>query len=303
MIRFPRLLHTSVLSLALSAVSVNCSTAQEWRPVPAGGKFNISGIALAAQEAGRDSFLVVQDSKKPDEDRIGLVTVEGDGAPEYRPLAWPAHVQLPRDLEGVTGVPGSPRTFLALDSNGRVYRLELNDNGSTPALTANFELPQAVDNPNYEGLCIQKVGDQLLAAWAHRGRDLDPAVLCWSALELTEKGATFGPVTSQTLTIPWPAVSEVRHVSDLKVDPAGVLYTSAASDPGNYGPFESGVYAAGVFTPQEDAFVFRRNEEPSRLQVSRYNKIEALELVPGPRGGLVLGSDDESVGGAIRVGW
>lgn len=277
--------------------------AQEWLPVPAGGKFNVSGMALFQQEAGRVSFLVVLDNKGKEEDRAGIVTLERDEAPRYQPLAWPAGEKLPFDLESATRVPDAAGEFLVSESRGQVYHLKLDQTGSTASLSLvrTFSLPRVAPRADYEGFAVQRFGKELLAVWAHRGADADPAVVAWSTLDL-ENGKV-GKVKTRDFSVPWPARSEVRHISDLKVDSSGVLFVTSASDPGNYGPFQSAAWVAGNFSPYEDGFTFRENQDPVLVQRSRSNKAEALELLPGHPRGLVLGSDDEIMGGAVWPGW
>lgn len=301
MIRPYQLILLFAITLAFILNSFPLFGGQNWRLVAGGKRFNISGMAFIDQKNGRTSFLVVQDHKHSRDGRAGLLTISRSGTPHYQPVAWPENLVLPHDLEALSTVPGRNHQFLAADSDGTVYHVALNETRTALSLIARFEFPSIMEEPNYEGFSVQQIEDQLLAVWASRGRNEEPALLAWSTLDLTSR--KFGQVTTQTLTAPWPVAAEVRHISDLKVDNAGTLYTAATSDPGNSGPFQSAAYASGTFSPAKEGFTFRPNPIPLRLKVARHNKAEAIELVPGAHGGLVLGSDDENVGGSIDLGW
>ncbi len=66
----------------------------------------------------------------------------------------------------------------------------------------------------------------------------------------------------------------VRHVSDLKVDPAGVLFIAAATDPGDDGPFQSAVYVAGVFDVDDTGVALRQNSQLVSLSRFDAHKVE-----------------------------
>lgn len=274
--------------------------AGEWRPVKEGKPYGISGIALVRQQGDLSSFLVVHDNKLPDQGRLALVDIAGGGQPEYTPLQWPAEVEMPIDLEALTVVPGAgPPTFMAVGSRGRVYHLELNADNSLSVLKI-FDLPNLPPGSNLEGFALQYIDEMLLAVYGHRGAGREPGVIYWGVLdlaayELSQQGST-------TLEVPWP-VGSVRHVSDLKVDPAGVVFVSSARDNGDDGPFESAIYAVGVFAGGDRQIQFRQNPSLTPLYRFDSHKIEALELVPGETGGLIVGSDDENMGGSLFPSW
>ena len=67
-------------------------------------------------------------------------------------------------------------------------------------------------------------------------------------------------------------------------------------------------YALGVAEQfltlaSDESVLFHANPRLTRLSVTEQHKIEALALWPGAGGALVLGSDDEASGGAVRIGW
>jgi hypothetical protein len=286
--------------------------AQEWRPVGGGILQGISGMALVAQHrAGattptRTTYLVVHDNKKKEEARLALVTIQGDGPPQYRALPWPGS-NPPVDLEALTSVPGQAGSFMAVASAGTIYHIRLNATRTAVALVKVLNLPNVPKGSNFEGFALQSIGGVILAVWADRGADKRPAILYWSRLDLiTYK---FSPVGSLPLRAPWPLstqaapAAEVRHVSDLKVDATGALFVSSASDPGDDGPFQSALYLAGVFSINRDQITVRLSPNPLLLGRFSYHKIEAVDLVPGSNGGIVFATDDENMGSSIYPDW
>lgn len=274
---------------------------QEWRPVRGGIPFNISGMSLLTQQNGSDSFLIVHDNKQQDLGRLAIITIKGEESPQYFPVKWPSDTPLPIDLESLTAVHETPEpTFMAASSAGKVYHFRLDASKQTISILKVFNLPNVPQGSNLEGFAVQKVDGRLLAVWAHRGQDNDPAVLYWGQLDLNTYQIT--PMGSTKLKVPFP-VSAVRHISDLKVDLAGVLFISCATDNGDDGPFESAVYVAGAFGIREQQIAFQQNTQLVPLYRFKYHKVEAIELVPGQTGGLILGSDDENMGGSVYLNW
>jgi hypothetical protein len=98
--------------------------------------------------------------------------------------------------------------------------------------------------------------------------------------------------------VPSP-ISAVRHISDLKVDPVGILFITSAADNGDDGPFESVVYVAGAFEMRDRKITFQQNSQLVPLSRFNYHKVEAIELVPGRDGGVIVGSDDENMGSSV----
>jgi len=272
--------------------------AQQWVPVRGGIKFGISGIALLEQKLDVLTFLIVHDNKGgKEEGRLAIITLESQNPPQYLPLNWPKNEDLPIDLESLTTLPGAgEQTFLASTSAGKVYHLQVDISSQEVAILQVFDLPGMAQGSNLEGFALQEIDGKLLAVWAHRGAAQEPAVIYWGVLNLDTYQITLQG--SDSLRVPWP-VGQVRHISDLKVDSAGILYITAATDNGNDGPFQSAVYTAGVFTVTSNQLQFRENPAFVPLYRLDYHKVEAIELIPGAAGGVVLGTDDENLGSSI----
>mgnify|MGYP005842075199 CR=1 FL=1 len=260
-----------------------------WTLVKRTIRYGISGLAVIRHAPDRTELLAVHDNKKPGEPRLAVITVAADGV-DYRPVAWPTGTPEPIDLEAVAAVPGREGSFVALASEGRAYHLAIA--GDQVAVVGEFALPATVNKPNYEGLALLPLGDALYVVWGHRGSDKHPGRLNWATLDLA-KGKVGEPAGAD-IRVPWPT-AEVRHISDLRLDGNATVWVTAASDPGDDGPYTSAVYAIGSLAGGK----FAPNPSPVRLGIVR-RKIEAMELVPGPRGGVILGTDDENAGGWLR---
>ena len=268
-------------------VMVPAASAQGWYPIGDEKAFGISG--LAALNSGGTEFLAVHDNKNPEEPRLGKIA-RADGSINYEIVSWPDG-NFPVDLEAIAAIPGRDREFIALASSGQGYHIRAN---SEIALLGTFTLPEPHPNPNIEGFTLYDLDGILIAIWGHRGAGIEPGVLSWGVADLDRYRFDFRG--SRTWSVPLPQ-GNVRHITDLKVDAAGVLFVSAATDRGDDGPFESAVYAAGSLRIEEGTIALQLNAEPVPLLRHRHRKIEAIELVP--RLGMVLGSDDENRGASI----
>lgn len=282
-----------------SATTVLAQTSQ-WRPVSGNRRDNISGMALIEQAGDKISFFIVNDNKKPEQNHVALLSIEGRAAPKYTPLRWIGE-EVPTDLEAITAVPSTANNFMMLTAAGRVFHVELDRQNNSVRVLKSFDVPSMPSDHDFEAFALQKVGSLLLAVWADRGLGQKPAQIFWSRFDF--KTAAFSHVGSAKVNVPF-STENTRHISDVKVDGSGAVFITSASDPGNDGPFASAVYFAGTFNicnSQQITFV-----QPSQLvRLFRFDhhKVEALELVLGARGGLVFGTDDENLGAAIYFDW
>lgn len=300
--KFPKFLLAIVILVTLYLMSQKViSQDQQWRPVRGGIAFGISGMALISQQSDSSSFLIVHDNKDKALGRLAIITINGKQQPQYLPLTWPNSADLPKDLESLTVLPGAPNhTFMAATSAGKVYHLTLDNTQQNVSVIKKFYLPNILKNSNFEGFALQKIDGQLLAVWAHRGEDKDPGVIYWGFLDMTTY--KIQQPGSARLQVPWP-VGPVRHISDLKVDPAGIMFISSATDNGDNGPFATAVYVAGGFDLKGNQITFRQNFQLVPLYRFDYHKVEGMELVPGRNGGIIFGTDDENMGSSVYVNW
>jgi hypothetical protein len=296
--RFSKLIITiAVLGILLFYTQI--VSAQDWQPVRGGIPFGISGMALIEQKTNSLDFLIVHDNKKPNEGRLAIISVKGKHQPEYLALNWPSKAELPEDLEALTFIPGTKNTeFIALNSNGKAYYIKLGTDKKTLSVIKTFNLPAVPQKNNYEAFSLQNIDKKLVAVWGHRGEAEESAIVYWGLLDLPK--SQFILINSANLKVPFPD-GNVRHISDIKVDAAGVVFISAASDPGDDGPFQSALYVAGSLGYENNKIIFKQNPQLVPLYRTNYHKIEALEFIPGAEGGVIVGTDDENFGSSVYI--
>jgi hypothetical protein len=271
---------------------------EEWMLVRSGKAYGISGMAWIDRDQDTMKFLIVHDNKTADLVRLAIVSIPHQGQPEYFPLNWSENAELPTDLESLVAVPvnDSPPRFMALSSTGRVYDFTLDIANQTIEIIQIFNLPDIPAGSNFEGFALAQIQGQLIAAWAHRGEGEDPAVLYWGQLDL-DRGVI--SLTGQMeVRVPLPT-GNPRHISDLKIDRAGRVWSSAATDPGDEGPFESAVYIAGQLKIEDDTIAFQLQPRLTPTARSEGHKIEAIEFLPESEGDQIFGTDDENAGGFV----
>jgi hypothetical protein len=176
-----------------------------------------------------------------------------------------------------------------LTSSGTVYGFRVDTAMKTVEILRVVELPKGPEGSNYEGFALAKIGEETMMLWGHRGKTGEPAILYWSRFNLAAE--TIDEVQSARLTVPFPT-TDIRHLSEIKVDDAGIVYISATSDPGDDGPFSSALYVVGTLIKTE----FRAVSALTPLRRFKNRKVEAFELIPGKDGGFVFGTDDENLG-------
>ncbi|MGK7931796.1 MAG: hypothetical protein AB4041_10240 [Microcystaceae cyanobacterium] len=285
-----------IIAVSLWAIPFN-AYAQTWQPVSSGILRGISGMALIKQQKTETSFLIVHDNKKAGEQRVALITVTKDNWPIYEPIKWESE-DIPIDLEALTNIPNQPNQFLALASRGKIYHIQLSKNNESVNILRVFDLPDGYNQGNFEGFALQEVKGVVIATWASRGKSQNPAILYWSKFDLATD--TFdNKIQSVSLKMPWPQ-EDVRHVSDIKIDPSGAVFVSSAMDTDNNdGPFASAFYLAGTLQLQPNQIAFIRSENPVPLLRFYYHKVEGFELLRGEKGGIIFGTDDENFGSFV----
>jgi len=265
-----------------------------------GKQFGISGIAFLEKNSTSFSFLVVHDNKKENEGRLGILSIDNWNEIKYFLLKWPEYNDLPADLEALTAVPGSNKSFFALASGGKVYHIKVDTFNMNISVINVFTLPNVSTKDNFEGIALQKIDGGLFVVWASRGEDNEPGVISWSLFDL--KNYRFTDIKSFNFKSPWPLQPHVRHISDLKVDERGNLFVSSASDFGDDGPFQSAVYIIGSFNKYGGKINFQKNLPIKKILRIYKHKIEGLEIVEDGKYDMVSASDDENMGSYILYG-
>ena len=284
MIPWCRSLLFFLAALALAGCPQRPPADAAWQPLGPQRERTVSGLARDG-----DGFVVVHDNKHAGEPRMAFLSPRnGVSGLEYRALSWHG-APLPVDLEAIVREPGDARAFLAATSRGDFFRVLLREDTAQATTLASLPCTDEI-----EGLDVWSIEARLCLIWAERGEDRRPATLSWGWFD-AHSGTVTG-LSKTTLAMP-SLGAHTRHVSDLRVTPAGALVVSSATDPGNRGPFSSAVWEAGQFRAVEGAITFQPAAPPRRLHFAAGQKIEAIEWIsPGV---MALGADNEDLGGAI----
>ncbi|NLU66690.1 hypothetical protein [Streptomyces sp. HNM0574] len=290
---------TAAVTLTVGAGTAN-GAGGDWQPIGKGMTGGASGISVTKADKDGDAFtaLVVRDSKKAGESRLAEVAYEKGEQPRVQELTWQG--EQPVDLEAIDDVPGrtgGAAEYVAVTSDGTGYHFRLA--GGTAKVLGTFALPAKVKDDNYENFALAPAGDGLVAAWGNRGDDATPTTLRAASVDFAGKGARFGDVETAEVEAPYPS-KNIRHASDLKITNSGDLLVSSASDPGDDGPFDSGVYAAGHLSADSGKLTLKAEKKPELLKKFEGHKIEALDCLPNTHR-AVLATDDENGGGAVRT--
>jgi len=256
-----------------------------------------SGMALIEQQQAFTKFLVVHDQNSGS-NKLGVVTIDARGSLVYTPVYCEGLDG--KDLEAVSAIPNHKFEFLVASSQGEFYLIKIN---GTKAVITTFPHP-ALDQPRatkqeLEGLSVEAVGEGLVVAWGYRGAGAtETGLFCYGTLDLANRKIT--PIGQRDVLVdfPEPNDNKKRHIADLRIDRSGVVWAAATYDPRNAGPFSSVVYILGVLQVSGTNVGFHLTKNPIPLwRFSR--KVEAIEFVPGPNGGVAFGADDEDFGGWI----
>jgi hypothetical protein len=87
-------------------------------------------------------------------------------------------------------------------------------------------------------------------------------------------------------------------MSDMDIDNNNILWTSSTSDPGDDGPYKSGIYKIGLFEIVKEKINFNISQSFTKQFVFEKNKVEALAVINNK---IVFATDDENLGSAINI--
>ncbi|EMD25123.1 hypothetical protein [Amycolatopsis azurea] len=288
--KFASLAILPVLTLPLFLPSTALAD-DGWESIGTGMTSGASGIAVLDKNGDRVDALVLRDNKKTGENRAVRARLDRGKVSKVDAIDWPG--ELPVDLEAAAAVPGKSGEFIALASDGEGFHIKLKDRRLK--VLGSFRVPKGDPDDNYEGFALKKVNDRLFAVWADRGQDARPATL-YSA-EFSVSKLSFKKPKSQPFRVPYPTTN-VRHTSDVEITADDRVLISAASDPGDDGPFDSAVYAAGVLRSDGSIAL---SPAPRKIGDFPGHKIEAMTCLSRSCGTLLYGTDDEAAGGRLRV--
>ena len=264
---------------------------ERWTYISGKRELSISGIATTTSE---DTYLVVHDNKKKGQLRAGLVNLSADSL--YRGLGWPVK-DLPIDLEALTNISGMEDQYIAMGSWGFCYWLALDLSTNRLKLIKEFRIPGSGPPLNLESLVLWFAGNSWYISWAHRGSVKEPSILFWGSIDLFSEVVTIQKEDSIFVSVPWPILDK-RHMSDMDLDRDGILWAAATSDPGDDGPYQSGIYKIGKFQKQNGKMEFLIADSFPKQFVFQRNKVEALTIAGNK---MVFATDDENLGAAINI--
>ena len=289
-VKFPQVKVITLL-IIVGCQSSHLPIDERWMYISGKRELSISGIATTTSE---DTYLVVHDNKKKGQLRAGLVNLSADSL--YRGLGWPVK-DLPIDLEALTNISGMEDQYIAMGSWGFCYWLALDLSTNRLKLIKEFRIPGSGPPLNLESLVLWFAGNSWYISWAHRGSVKEPSILFWGSIDLFSEVVTIQKEDSIFVSVPWPILDK-RHMSDMGLDRDGILWAAATSDPGDDGPYESGIYKIGKFQKQNDKMEFLIADSFPKQFVFQRNKVEAL-TISGNK--TVFATDDENLGAAINI--
>ena len=289
-VKFPQVKVITLL-IIVGCQSSHLPIDERWMYISGKRELSISGIATTTSE---DTYLVVHDNKKKGQLRAGLVNLSADSL--YSGLGWPVK-DLPIDLEALTNISGMTDQYIAMGSWGFCYWLALDLSTNRLKLIKEFRIPGSGPPLNLESLVLWFAGNSWYISWAHRGSVKEPSILFWGSIDLFSEVVTIQKEDSIFVSVPWPILDK-RHMSDMDLDRDGILWAAATSDPGDDGPYQSGIYKIGKFQKQNGKMEFLIADSFPKQFVFQRNKVEALTIAGNK---MVFATDDENLGAAINI--
>ena len=196
--------------------------------------YAISGVAQFY-----NGYIVVHDNKMKDQPRVSFINKNN----KIKQIKWPKS-KLPFDLEGVEKVPDSKDQFIMMESSGICYRVLIEPKQFSLTILNIFKLPKIKHYMNLEGLSIFKSGSNYRIVYGDRGSTIRQSVLF---IAIYDPSIDYiSEIETYTINLPEPKHHR-RNIADLTIDNKNILWTSATSDPGDYGPFQTMLYKIGEF--------------------------------------------------------
>ena len=206
----------------------------EWVQLHVDPEYTISGVAQF-----NNGYIVVHDNKMKDQPRVSFINKNY----EIKNITWPKN-KLPFDLEGVGRLPETKDQFIMMESSGICYRVLIEPIQLSLTILNTFKLPNIKHYMNLEGLSVFKTGSNYRIIYGDRGSTMRQSVLFIAiydpSIDLITDIKTF------TINLTEPKQHR-RNIADLTIDNNNILWTSATSDPGDYGPFQTMLYKIGEF--------------------------------------------------------
>ncbi|MFL3026650.1 MAG: hypothetical protein ACJZZ8_04080 [Candidatus Neomarinimicrobiota bacterium] len=251
----------------------------KWYQIHGSRQFSISGVAKFEK-----GFLVVHDNKKKKQPRISYI----DKSFKLRKLVWP-EPKLPYDLEALHKMPHYTNKFIAMESTGKAYLFFVDPFDFRIELIQTFTLPGISNKMNLEGLAVFNSAQGQVFIYGDRGSNKRSSTLITALYEPTNHNIY--EVNKFVIELPFPE-NDKRNIADLAIDNNGGVWTSATSDPGNDGPFQTAIYHIGQMS-NVGTFNFNHPSLLKPLMIIDNQKVEAMIF---NKERLILMTDNENFG-------
>ena len=249
----------------------------EWVQLHDDPEFTISGVAQF-----NNGYIVVHDNKIMGQARVSFINNKN----EFNQLVWPQNT-LPYDLEGLARLPDSENQFIMMESTGTCYRVLIDSVHFKITIINIFELPMLKEDMNLEGINVFKNDSYYKIAYGDRGSNIKESILFTA--DYNPSTDSISNIDTYTINLPRPEYHK-RNIADLAIDNRSVLWTSATSDPGDNGPFETILYKLGEFNPAGKFSQYKKNKPSFSFSGQ---KVEAMVFYKSQ---LILMTDNENFG-------
>jgi hypothetical protein len=280
-------------------------------------KIFIKGISGMAN-LNKNQFLVVHDYKSNEVgSRIGVLTFNKHSPMDYEKInisQWSPNTA-PSDLESACKIPNKNLEYLIAESGAgkdksRIFHISLQQNVDglwAATYISSFEFLKDT-SANFEGLaCIEKAEQEYYILLGERGegikKQMGKGKILWAIVNLgVESEITQEPFKTQEFSVPNPPMNkkqykDFKNISDLHIAKDNTIWISSAYDPGNSGPFYSGIYQLGIVNPDKTPPIDLMPQKSCHVEGI---KIEALGTSWRKDTELSIATDDEDYGGIFR---
>ena len=263
----------------------------DWIKTGTGIEKTISGLVLLRKTVSGWVFLAAHDASSSP--RLSRIEISNTGAVTSSDVEWSGP---PIDIEALFV---HQDNIFAASSSGTLYRIALDANEENVSTIDSVYFGAMISGANCEAAFIHETNGIFILVVASRGDDLTPSTIAWRRVVYPSL-SLLGDTESITFSAPFPT-SNVRHVSDIRIDIDGNVFVSSASDPGDDGPFSSAVYHIGSMYAYDSFALIAKMQTPREAYRSTSHKVEAICLTPNDSLGMILGADDENSGGFIFI--
>jgi hypothetical protein len=267
-------------------------------------------------------LLAVHDTKRGQEGpRLSVVSFARGLTPELRPLVvdWDRAGGIPADLESICPVPDRRGEYLVVESGhrdgltGRIIRLRVSGESLAEVradVAGALDLP--ADVRSIEGAALWRRGEAPLilvicernerkaTAVLKEGEEERYALLQWFVVDLDrERLEPLYPTRVRALV--WPEGGRLRTCSDLYLEQGeggATLWIAATVEPGDEDRHDSIVYRLALDDPLAEGAGESTMEVVWRI---RGSKVEGLASPLSSGDGLTIATDEDELGGEIRV--